>query len=120
MGLFPEAELPPGLWGPIASFNCQENVSMFTANMIRIAFAFRVVFFCFSSSFWEAVGSQENDFYKVLGLENQAVLLWVLPFHLYLSLPPSSLHPLVIFGCLLPSSTRSHLRFKLNLSGSLL
>lgn len=34
MGLFPEAELPPGLWGPIASINCQENVSMFTANMI--------------------------------------------------------------------------------------
>lgn len=93
MGLFPEAELPPGLWGPIASFNCQQNVSMFTANMIRIAFAFRVVFFCFSSSSWEAVGSQEKDFYKVLGLENQAVLLWVLPFHASIFTSPSLLPP---------------------------
>lgn len=101
---------------PEVSLNCQENVCTFTANIMRHLHSeerFRSfhppLSCCLPQPIWEGAGNQENyfcpDVKEVLHLQNEAVLLRVLPFHPSIFTLPS----------LLPLDTLSR-RFRISLA----
>lgn len=117
---------------PEASLNCQGNVSAFTANIMChlhsewcfVVFLALLLFARFTTANLAGCGQSGNFFppcWKRSSLfikQGCAALCLTFSFlHLYLPLPPDT--PFVVFR-FRHGSNQSHLRFKLNLSGSLL